>query len=96
MMARRVQAGKWTPPSDEPFNVPGGLGIGGPQNGQPVTVSADARNPQTYTFNTSRGETFYSGEEIGTFLWTHDYKISVGQLDTIRRGLLACGVNCTG
>jgi hypothetical protein len=96
MMARRVNYSHWEPPADEPFDVSGGLGLGGPLNGQPVLVSADARHPQTYTMPSSRGQTFYSGEEIGTFLWTHGFAITTAQLDTIRRGLLACGCDCTG
>ena len=96
MMARRVQAGSWVPPPDEPFDVPGGLGIGGPQNGQPVTVSADARHPTTYTFNTGRGETTYSWEEINTFGWTHQDGVTPEQLDSIRMGIRLCGCNTNG
>lgn len=101
IIARRARAGRWNPPRDEPFNVPGGLGIGGPQNGQPVTVSADARYPQTYTFDTARGITYYRGDEIWTYPWTHQGwpfvpSVNPAQIDAIRAGLLACGVDATG
>jgi len=92
IMDRRCRAGQWTPIPGTPYNVPGGLGIGGPQNGQPVTVSADTMFPQTYTAPSSRGQTYYRIEETGTFQWTHGTDVRPA-LASIRPGVLAAGAD---
>lgn len=92
VVGRRVQPGKWIPPSDAPYDVPGGNGIGGPLNGQPVTVSCDERNPPTYT---TAGQACV-WEESHTYDWTHQTGITAEQIDTERRGALACGCDAVG
>jgi hypothetical protein len=92
IMGRRCRRGLWTPIPGTPYNVPGGNGIGGPDNGQPVTVSADQMHPQTYTEPSSRGETYYRIEEAGTYQWTHGEDVRPA-LNLIRPGCLAAGAD---
>ena len=102
VIGRRARAGQWKAPADVPYSVPGGLGIGGPQNGQPVTVSADEPHPPTATQDSSRGTTYYRGDEIWTYPFTHQGwpfapdPSMPAKIDAIRAGLLACGVDATG
>lgn len=91
-VGRRAQPGKWAPPPDAPYNRQGGLGIGGPLNGQPVTVSCDSLPPPSYT-TTGQACVF---EESYTYDWTHQTGITPEQIDQVRAGALACGCDAVG
>jgi len=85
VVGRRVSQ-TWTPPPGAFYDAPGGLGVGGPQAGQPVTVSVDERNPPRYSpLEVCRYE------ENFTYSWTHAQGIQPAQIDQVRAGEVAMG-----
>lgn len=82
VVGRRVQKGRWVPPPDAPYNVA--------IDGQ--VVSCDENPPPTYS---TPGQACV-WEESHTYDWTHQTGITAEQIDTERRGALACGCDAVG
>jgi hypothetical protein len=84
----------WTPPPDEPFNVPA-VAVDGPQRGQTVIVSADNPRPASYLKPSARGPRAYWALELAEYEWTRN-RVSVGSLQQAGRYFRAMGCPFVG
>lgn len=88
----------YTPPPDEPFNVPA-VAVDGPQLGQTVPVSADRQGVRSYAagVTTPRGRFYFVGFEIATYQWTHGQSTpdriakACGYIARVGYDAVACG-----